>query len=180
MLEVDGNLEISFDGRKLNKTIDRVMGQILREAAREWLRAILVSVPSRGGFPVLTGAAKSTLVPLGRFLRQVKGLDVHPTSDKKHPYQDRRAEGEASSEFQLTQVPREGRSNPDGKYNFGWANDILHYYINEFYGVIPSGPWNTLQAGEEAWNASVEEAINRRLPDIADYIYFELESTSDG
>lgn len=178
MLEISGNLEILFDSKLLNKTVDRVMGQILREAAREWLRAILVSVPSRGGFPVLTGAAKSTLVPLGRFLRQVKGLEVRPTSDGKHPYKDRRAEGEASQEFQLTNVPREGRSNPDGVYNFGWANDILHYYINEYWGVIPSGPWHTLEAGKAAWDAYVEEALNRRLPDIAEWVYFKNEDKS--
>lgn len=177
MLEIDANLEILFDAKLLNRTIDRVMGQIIREAAREWLRAILKSVPSRGGFPVLTGASKSTLVPLGRFLKQVKGLEVTPVYDGKHPFQDRRAEGEASQEFQITKVPREGRDHPDGHYNFAWANDVLHYYINEFFPIIKSAPWHTLEAGQAAFEASIEEAISRRLPNIADYIYWKVRST---
>lgn len=172
-MEITSNLEILFDEKMFTKTLDRVLGQIIREAAREWLRAILKSVPSRGGFPVLTGAAKSTLVPLGRFLKQVSGLQVTPVNDGRHKFQDRRAEGEASQQFFITNVPREGRTKFDGIYEFNWSNDILHYYINEYYGIIQSAQpdgWHTLRAGREAFEAYVEEAINRRLPDIGDWI----------
>ncbi len=175
MLETTGTLEILFDEKLVIRTLDRVMGQIIREAAREWLRAVLKSI--NGDFPVLTGAAKSTLVPLGRFLKQVPGLSVTPVDDGRHPFRDRRAEGEASQEFNITQVPREGRSNSDGIYEFHWSNDIYHYYVNEFRDIIKSAPWHTLEAGEQAFLAYVEEALERRLPDVADFIYFRIEST---
>jgi len=164
VLEIQGGLQfLDFDHISFTKTLDRVLGQIIREAAREWLRAVLTAVPARGGFPVLTGAAKSTLVPLGRFLKNVGGLKVTPVARKgRSTVIDKRAEGEASQSFTL--------ESKNFNYTFEWSTDLLHYYINEYFGFIPFAPWNTLEAGQEAFVAFVEEAIDRRLPNISDYI----------
>lgn len=163
MIEVQGGFRImKFKDREFRVTLDRVLGQIIREAAREWLRAVLVSVPARGGFPVLTGAAKSTLAPLGRLLRVA--VPVSPVSGEK----DRRGLGESSQQFKIVDDKIHG--NKRYEYSFEWSTDLLHYYINEFYGVIPYAPWNTTGAGEAAFVSFVEEALNRRVPNIADYI----------
>ncbi len=163
MISLDFNIpQMTLDGKKFTKTLDRVMGQIIREAAREWLKAVLESVPSRGGFPVLTGAAKSTLVPLGRFLRVA--VPVNPTV----PAEKRRtAEGEASQQFRIIDDKNNGGSFT---YSFEWSTTLLHYFINEFYGYIPYAPWNTVEKGEDAFREYVENALNTRLPNVADYI----------
>lgn len=160
MLEYEVSFKsLNFDQVKLTKTLDRILGQIIREAAREWLRAILKSVPSRGGFPVWSGAAKSTLVPLGRFLNNVAGLNVSPVP--KAP--DRRSLGLDSQSFTFTDDRNNGGSF---EYSFEWSTDLLHYYINEFYGLIPSAPWHTQEAGQRAFEAYVLDALERRAPDI--------------
>lgn len=160
MIEFTSNFDlIELDVKRYTKTLDRVLGQIIRESAREWLRAVLKSVPARGGFPVLTGAAKSTLVPLGRFVRVA--VSVSPTEG------DRRSLGVASQHFKIVD-----NTNNSGTflYSFEWSTSLLHYYINEFYGYIPYAPWNTVEAGETAFKAYIEKAMNTRLPEIADYI----------
>lgn len=165
MIEVQHGFRImKFNGRRYLKTLDRRLGVIIRQAAREWLRAVLKSVPARGGFPVVTGAAKSTLVPLGRVLRVA--VPVRPVGRK-----DRREEGENSSKFKIVDDSVGG--NKKYVYSFEWSTDLLHYYINEFYGYIPHAPWNTTEAGEEAFVAYVEDALNRELPDISDHIELE-------
>jgi hypothetical protein len=159
MLEFRTSLPlINIDVKRYTKTLDRTMGQIIRESAREWLRAILVSVA--GDFPVWSGAAKSTLIPLGRFLGQVKGLEANPV--QKAP--DRRDLGENSQDFYI--------SSKDFNYEFFWSTSLLHYYTNEFYHVpIPHiSPWHTLDAGEDAWLKYVEDALNRRLPNLSNFI----------
>lgn len=151
---------MNLDVKRYTKTLDRIMGQIIREAAREWLRAILVSVPSRGGFPVETGAAKSTLQPLGRFLRVA--VPINPTkraNDHEHRW--------GAGQFEIT--------SKNFEYEFRWSTDLLHYYLNEFFSIstVASSPWNTLEAGEAAFLTYVEDAIERRLPDI------EIEVTTE-
>ncbi len=164
MIEFGKIAVIDFDEVDYTKTLDRIMGQIIREAARQWLRTVLISVPARGGFPVLTGAAKSTLAPLGRILRVA--VPVKPVArDGRRVIIDRREEGESSQEFEIED------KWPD--YTFRWSTDLLHYYINEFYGVIPHAPWGSVEYGERAFLAYTEEALNRRLPNVADYIRFE-------
>jgi hypothetical protein len=160
MLQFTAKLRfLNFDSVKFTRRLDRIMGQIIREAAREWLRAVLKSVPSRGGFPVWSGAAKMTLVPLGRFLNNVAGLSVSPVAGAP----DRRSMGEESQQFEITDDRNNGGSF---EYSFEWSTDLLHYYVNEFYGYIPSAPWNTQEAGRKAFEAYVDDAIERRLPEI--------------
>lgn len=160
MLEFSGAIPtIDYDRQKYTKKLDKELGIIIRHAARGWLRAVLMSVPSRGGFPVLTGAAKSSLVPLGRFLRVA--VPVVPTVGVRDGrYRgDRRSEGEASASFKITTKWGDG-------YSFEWSTNLLHYYINEFYGVIPDAPWNTVEKGEQAFLSYIDWAIENRLPDI--------------
>lgn len=177
MLSIEGGFYIDFDQVAYTKTLDRIMGQIIREAARNWLRAVLTSVPEREGFPVLTGAAKSTLSPLGRMLRVA--VPVIPVARPSRQYfdkrrgktytrksettiVDRRAEGQASQQFLLI-------SN-NFNYTFEWSTDLLHYFINEYFGRIPFAPWHTLEKGARAFADYANNAILTRLPNLAGFI----------
>lgn len=173
MIEVIGGLHLlQLDKAKYTRSLNRALGIVIREAAREWLRAVITSVPSRGGFPVLTGAAKSTLAPLGRFLRVAIG-DTSPVGKL-----DRRSEGEKASSFKITD---DKTASSDFVYEFEWSNDILHYYLNEFYQMptVASSPWHSLDAGRAAFIKYVEENLPKRIPNIADYISPQVIQTGD-
>lgn len=171
---------MNLDAERYTKTLDKIMGQMIREAAREWLRGVLKAVPSRGGFPVITGAARSTLVPLGRFLKQVP-ITVTPVGKW-----DRRDLGERMQKFEI----KDDRSSPMSfLYKFEWSSDLWWYYINEYNtslssvpkGVNPnpvaSAPWQTLDAGQRAFERYVAIALDKRLPRLADYIFFTSPGT---
>jgi hypothetical protein len=158
MLDLSGGFDfIGFDQVEYTRRIEIVMGQIIREAARDWIRAIIKSVPSRNGFPVLTGAARSTLVPLGRFLRNVP-VTVNPVPGQP----DRRKEGEDSSSFKIV--------TSETEYLFEWSTTLDHYRINDQYPVIKSAPWHTMDAGADAFVESANRKMRERLPHIADYV----------
>ena len=155
---------IELDLPRYNKTLDRVLGQIIREAAREWLRYIILQ-----NVPVDTGMAKSTLVPLGRFLNNVGGLGFTP---KRKPYfnfdegEISPEAGERKSEFFL----RDDKSTPlSFIYEFEWSTDVLHYWLQEFYNGTPPGSAH-LPGAENAFFAHIEETIDSRLPHYADYL----------
>lgn len=149
MLNFSSSLPImNLDVARYTKTLDRVMGQIIREAAREWLRAVIVNVP------VETGSAKSTLQPLGRLLRRV-AVPINPTksaSDYEHRW--------GASDFNIF--------DKNFEYSFEWSSDLLHYYLNEFFPIatVASAPWHSLDAGEQAFLSYVDWALQNRLPDI--------------
>jgi len=156
---------INFDDVKYTKTLDRVAGQIFRESVREWLRAVLTSVS--GSFPVVTGTAKSTLVPLGRFLRNVGGLQVNPTKSQKGKGP---GVGQAASDFEII----DDRNAPGTlNYQFNWSNSIEHYFINEFFKAshikTPTIPWFTTAAGQRAWEISINQRTLARLPKMTDF-----------
>lgn len=142
--------------RKYSATLDKELGRIIREAAREWLRAVLTSVPSRGGFPVVTGAAKSTLVPLGRILRV--SVPVRPQPDKNGYYRgDRRAEGQREQKFRIVDDNNKGRKYI---YSFEWSTTLLHYYLNEF-GLVHGNAWESVERGREAFMDYVNSALRK-------------------
>jgi hypothetical protein len=116
----------------------------------------------------LTGAAKSSLMPLGRYLGNV-GITtaVSPRPNKRGKILDRTAEGEASSDFEV--------ASSAFKYVFNWATDLEHFNLNEKYPMptVESSPWDSLIAGELAFEAYVITAFNTRLPKLSDHISFE-------
>lgn len=139
--------ELEVDLVTAKKTVNKLMGRTIREATRRWLRAVLLAVPARGGFPVLHGEAKGSLQPLGEFLRVA--VPVRPV---KLPYRTGIGRGsglhfDIKDDDPITYV-----------YHFKWRTEVLHYQINEFYHTIPHSPWLTTVAGEAAFFKYLEEA----------------------
>lgn len=134
--------------RNLTKSLDRRLGQMIREGAREWLRAVIKSVPERDGFPVWTGAAKGTLLPLGRLLK----VRVPITPDPKAPAGGV-ARGESEQAFEIKDDHNNGGSFI---YEFQWLTSLFHYYLHEEfseYHNIPNRPWKTMVDGDLAFQA---------------------------
>lgn len=158
MLQFNGQLQLlELDEAKFKKTLKEALQTQLRQAAREWLRAVIPAVP------VYTGMARATLSPLGRLLRV--SIPIHPVAvrNDKSP-----SLGESKSSFNF--------DTSSNVFSFTWNNDVLHYLINEFNDVSKSiplknpTPWNSIEKGNIAFHKYVEEVLPTKLPKMAEFI----------
>lgn len=144
---------------RLTKTLDRILGQIIREAAREWLRALVVEVP------VQTGMAKGALQPLGRFLRVA--VPIRPI---RKPYYSHLEGGEQTISFGAEKtefVIKDDKSNGGSFiYEFSWSTDVLHYWLSQYYRGKALPGDIAIQKADDAFLQHVQSTIDRRLPAI--------------
>lgn len=161
---------LDFDLDKYTKTLDRVAGQIFREAIREWLRVFIV----HNEFPVETGMAKATLAPLARWLGNVNFSGITPeVDDYYHDVELTIANvdaGEERSRFTLI----DDKNHPlNFIYQFYWEESVLHYWHAQYY----NSPYNRGIAGELLIPDAEKAAITffnitfpRRLPKLKDFL----------
>ncbi len=76
MIELKGFFtKLTLDPGRYTKTLDKSMNVQLRQAARAWLRAVILKVP------VWTGMSRGSLRPLGAFLRVA--VPISPVASRK-------------------------------------------------------------------------------------------------
>src|SRR6185436_6344475 len=63
-----------FDANRYSEALEKEIEVQIRQAAREWLRAVIPRVP------VWAGTSRGSLQPLGRFLRVAIPISINPTS----------------------------------------------------------------------------------------------------
>jgi hypothetical protein len=151
-------LDLKYDMAAHRKTLDAALQVQMRQAARAWLREVILHVP------VWTGMAKSSLKPLGRFLRVAIPITPHPRAvPTKHKNM---ALGEQQQEF--------GFENSGALYSFSWTTDVLHYQLNEFHTsslpLIHPTPWRSTHFGALAFQRYVADILPKRIPNAADFI----------
>lgn len=153
-----------FNVGAFTKTLDDLCQQAIREAAREYYRAV---------WPILhgavdTGMAIGSMIPLGRYLRNV------PTSFSAH---SRPKKGYPSSEYPYgLKSPQAGMSHGKnaegfffnqqrGHYEFIHLINVMHYRINE--GTVTNArgsAWHTREAGAAAFRQRlVRENLSKKL-----------------
>lgn len=153
MVGVKGSLKIDHD--KALKKVQTILGQVFRQAARAWLRYIIVNVP------VQTGMAKGALAPLGRFLRVAV-----PISPTRKPYKHKLEGG-------VLATPQAGadKSEFDFAYDgltaeFTWSTDVLHYWLSKYYSgkAIPGD--QLLQLSDIVFEMYVTDNLPKRLAPV--------------
>lgn len=119
-----------FDGKKYTKTLEKVIGQIFREAAREWLRHILSS-----HFPVETGMAKATLTKLADFLRVA--INVTPTREsyRSSLYGGDWVDYSTGRELSSFTFIDDKNSPGTGDFIFIWTTNVLHFWLADYYTI---------------------------------------------
>lgn len=131
----------------------------LRQAAREFLRAVIKRVP------VDTGEARGTLLPLGRFLN-VK-VPIDPKSSK--PNKDA-GTGEMNHplifDFETTAT---------GEY-FTAQIQLFHYWWNDFFTQTYSNPqveppWHSIDDGVDAFMNYIKTEGFKRLPALKQFTF---------
>lgn len=167
-------IKIKFVYIKLNKgAFTKALAESLetqnRQAARAWLRAVIIKVPT------WTGEARGSLRPLGQFLRVA--IPIVPSNSKwaqRAIEQGHTAEaGEAKGRFEF--------KNEGGKrFVFVFSSDVVHYLINEFYNVKPPihlitlSPWFSFRAGKLAYKKYLNENLKEKIPKIKSFQTSEI------
>ncbi len=140
---------------KYNKTLDQAATRLVRQAARAWLRAMILQVPVWSG--MARGSIKFASGPggvLSRYLNVEVPINPIKATRKKN---------------QLTGAPY-GRYNfitSRHTYRFKFRSDVPHFILNEFFARTDAGaggqqiiaPWNSLEAGAAAFRATIRAGI---------------------
>jgi hypothetical protein len=164
---------LEFDGKKFTKEMERRAFQLMREAAREWVRAVYVKVP------VWTGMARGALKyaqgrvgpSAGLFLSEYLKILIPIGPERTHDGKPLEVRKDKSPQIGGRKA-RYTFSYYKGQFNFTLNIDIVHYEINEFHAGHPpsySRPWNSFQAGDEAFKAYIDANVERILPNVNDY-----------
>lgn len=170
---------IEFDGKTYLRDLDRAIRRLMREAATAWLIAVLNEIQSAGKdrgdpytlrdtFPIVTGEAKASLIPLGRMLHY--HVHVRPKPGKEN----RIAEGISQGHYTLPkEIP--GVGSVKDNYYFNFLIDVKHYMINEYKNVtkkkdlLSQTPWQTFKAGDAAF-LRVMKHLDAKVPRVNNYI----------
>jgi hypothetical protein len=147
--------KLSIDPGRFTKTLDKTMEVQLRQAARTWLRAVILRVP------VWTGTARGTLRPLGQFLRV--SIPISPVKFKKGFGPD------VGARKSLYDFSKRGTT-----YAFEFDQELAYYSLNDFFQVnLPlrnPTPWGSFKAGEAAFNKYIATELPKRLPKVEDIL----------
>lgn len=168
--------KFKFDRAGFTKTLNRTMGQILRQGARVWLDTILNTVKSSNpdgytsstGFPIETGEALASLIPLAQYLHVA--LSVTPAPGFKSAV----SQGISEGKFKIIDD-----NMSTWRYSFMWDSEVYHFFLNDLFSIktVVLSPWMGVAAADEAMREYMHDELKRRLPKMYKYIY-ERDSVS--
>lgn len=158
-MKIEINLtSLALDEVKFTEKLFDILDEQNKQAARQWLRAVLLRVPT------FTGEARGSLLPLGAFLQEYIPIHVKEIRKGHSP-----SIGAEQSEFKFQRGINTG---------FTFTEGVVHYIINEYYDVNPPihlthgpRPWFSFLKGREAYRAYMEKYLIENLPNIADFMF---------
>ena len=167
-----------------SRAFDKAMKLLLRNAAREFAKAVILRVPvqtgfARGSLLNLADAiginASSSPESFRRKLDKRRGKIVNvPLNGKTSYYTDSggRVPKTPENARQFSTDPDKVFTAADNVYTFSYGASILYYVINDIASNshTPSAPWLSFQAGHDAMTAYIREHILEDVPAIKDYV----------
>ena len=148
-----------FDAKKFSRTLRKELSTQTRQAARAFLRRTIVKIP------VDTGQARGTFLPLGRFLRVAVPIGgAQPEANKSA---STGSSGEKQMLFQFSLDNQGSYFEIEPQLFYFWWNDFFaHHYPK---GQLPT-PWESLEAGKDAFIDYMRNVAPSRLPKLKDFI----------
>ena len=154
-------IENSYDKRGFMASVKTAARQIRDEALEEFFRTVLSELP------VWSGAAKATLIPLGRLLKI--SFDISPKV--KPPFDNPNEHGIAAGK-------RKGKAkkiNASWEYGFVFEHSLFHYWLNEnflmHYGPDKKPtPWETMKKGSERYRDFIDKNSSTILPKVWEFL----------
>lgn len=147
-----------IDVTRLRRDINKLMREALISGVRAWLNSILTRGNRGGQFPVLTGMAKGTLIPVGRVVR--RAIPISPVGKKagRTP-----ASGAAMSHAEIT--------GAGGKFTFEWNTFVKHFELNEKFNIstVSGTPWQFVPPSNREFRKRVRSFLKARGIKFGDY-----------
>lgn len=150
-----------LDVTKYTEALEEAIETQIRQAAREWLRAVIPKVP------VWTGTARGSLQPLGRFLRVA--IPISPVARRKGMGPE---VGASKGTFKFQ---RRGR-----RFVFTASSTVDHFIQNNFYQaptppfhLKEPTPWKAFEAGDEAFIRYIKANLVKRIPKLKEFIKYK-------
>lgn len=159
MIRLKGSFTtLTLDPQRFTKTLDKTMEVQMRGAAKAWLLATVVKIPT------WTGMSRGSFKPLAKFLR---------TSFVIRQYEFGRPgmnpdTGAASSSYEF------GKKGTT--YFFKFTEGVQHLVINDEHNVKPPihlidpGPYHAFAAGESAFQDYVNGYMKDAFPRVEDIL----------
>ena len=163
---------IKLDDTKYLRDTERAINKVIKEAAREFLITALTVVtgapnPVQGGsFPVQTGEAAGSFLPLAQKLAQAQqsvNFSIIPAEGRPNKVSKGRAQGSV-------------QLGPTGRrliYSFSFGTSVPHFQFLEsnYSSRVASGtPWRAIALGYGAFLRYVNRHLTERVPKITDYL----------
>ncbi len=155
---------LKIDTRGFTKTFNEALDTQLRQAARAWLKEVIIHVP------IWLGTSRGSLIPLGQFLRVAIPITPNP---KAHP----RAglgptAGTAQGFFEFKHLEK--------GVTFTFRTEVFHFIQNELYPhdpevfhLIEQTPWKSFRYGRQAFDKYLQENLKNKIPKIKDFVIRE-------
>jgi len=174
--------QIEFDDKTYLRDLDRYFRRTIREAARVWLIAVLNAVKTvksprhtvGDSFPISTGEAKGSLVPLGRRLQI--DVPISPASGRE----DRSSVGIQKGSFEVPTTSSSGPNTVQSSYVFNFESGVAHFKLLESNKANPKlnirsrTPWEAILAGDIALDKFLDDNLFKNAPRVNSY-FFESE-----
>ena len=173
-ITMSGLIGISFAEQKYLRDSERRLTKLVKEAAREWLIAVLTAIDGApytvgDSFPVQTGEAKGSLLPVATLLNR-SGVGIDVPIGVAPGRENRISQGRGQGH--VTIGPEGGRFN----FQFEFRTDVLHFAWNEDnpapekLNIQSSTPWYSFVAGSVAFFNFINEHIEDAVPNINNYV----------
>lgn len=173
-ITMNGVKAISFNEERYLRDTERRLAKLVKEAAREWLIAVLNAISGApytvgDSFPVQTGEAKASLLPVATILNR-SGYGVDVPLGTAPGRENRAAQGRSQGYVKL------GPSGNRFDYVFEFRTSVLHFAWNEDnvapsrLNIQSSTPWYAFVAGSIAFENFISANASRIVPNINEYI----------
>ena len=163
-MKFHGRLSVpKLDTNKFTAALEKQIAVQMRQAAREWLRAVIPKVP------VWAGTSRGSLQPLGRFLRVA--VPISPVAERKGQGPE---VGASQGAFNFSRTGH--------RFVFSATTHVPHFVQNNFYNapnppfhLRNQTPWLAFQAGDEAFKKYITDHVAKRIPKIKDFISYKTK-----
>lgn len=184
MLKIKATLfQFTFKRAAYSKAFDKAMQLLMRNAAREFAKAVLLRVPIQTGFArgaLLNLADAIGLNAATSPISFIRKLDKRRMNAKNLPlngvvsyYTDSggRVPKTPENARQFSTAIDKVFTSENYVYTFNYEASILYYMINDAFSNshTPSAPWMSFEAGHDAMVQYIEEHVLDDVPAISDY-----------
>lgn len=148
---------------KYTKALEDKLERLIKQAAKEWMRAVILRVP------VLTGFAKGSIKFAGGDLASFLNVSVPINPISKNTRYYRHSTGRRTEK-----TPEKGGlystynfTSEQHRFRFNYRNNISYFLVNDFFGKGTHTPWNSMIEGRRAFSKYIRENLIS-LPKILD------------